>query len=434
MKVPIRPAPPPPVNQPGSKGYSTKDNRNKSSNIPKKKPPPPRPPPPKFTNKRQVPARPSQLITNLFHRKNNQSTSSKVIETQITRSTAEFESKNTNNVLTLIDFNSPPSSPTFTTRSSSDALSVNSFGSDGVTPCSTSSGNTSNVESGFEDDFDFFSSSSSSSSLNKNTQKDPWDAIQQRPKNPSPLAFPQNQSGNTKRNTWVTFSSNSNRRPQSENVSAMPTIIRVKPDRPPKPPSIQKVTSSHVDLLTDVFESVNFNSNNGIYYEDDDEDDWSPSESPPMPTCPPPPAPPPEFLNGIEDASKPYGIALYNYEGAQPEDLSFKEHDIINLVRRIDENWYLGEINGKEGSVPVNFISVRVPVPEDGFASDRYVTALYQFIPETWEDLDFKEGAIIKVISRIDQDWLYGECDGKTGQFPANFVDRIPHDLPVKRN
>lgn len=133
-------------------------------------------------------------------------------------------------------------------------------------------------------------------------------------------------------------------------------------------------------------------------------------------------------------ASRSYGIALYDYTGTQPEDLSFKENDIINLVRRIDENWYLGEMNGKEGSVPVNFISVRVPVPEDGFGSDRYVTALYPFAPETWEDLDFKEGAVIKVLSRIDQDWLYGECDGKTGQFPANFVDRIPHDLPLRKN
>lgn len=301
MKVPIRPAPPPPVNQHGSKGISSnygtnpgKDSRNRSNNIPKKKPPPPRPPPPKFTNKRQVPMRPSQLITNLFQKKNH--STSKVIDTQI-RSNAELESKN--NVLTLIDFNSPPSSPTFT-RSSSDALSVNSFGSDGVTPYSTSSGNTSNVESGFEDDFDFFSSSSSSSSLNKNnTQKDPWDAR----KNPSPLAFPQNQ---TKRTGWVTFSS-SNSSKVNENISAMPTIIRVKPERP-KPPSIQKVNNSvapsHVDLLTDVFENVHLNSNTGLndpgfgFNDEDDDEEWSSSESPPMPTCPPP-APPPEILNGL---------------------------------------------------------------------------------------------------------------------------------------
>lgn len=128
---------------------------------------------------------------------------------------------------------------------------------------------------------------------------------------------------------------------------------------------------------------------------------------------------------------KAHGIALYDYESDHPDDLSFKENDVINLVRRMDENWFLGELNGREGTVPANYVSVRVPLPEDADRrADRRVTALYAFRPETWDDLEFQEGAVINVISMIDRDWLYGECNGRTGQFPANFVDRIPPDLP----
>lgn len=40
----------------------------------------------------------------------------------------------------LIDLHSPPSSPTLTTRSSSDCVSIDSFGSDGNAPVINSSG------------------------------------------------------------------------------------------------------------------------------------------------------------------------------------------------------------------------------------------------------------------------------------------------------
>lgn len=304
MKVPIRPAPPPPVNQNSiyasrstpSWNNSTRDNHGKlPGTIPKKKPPP-RPPPPKFTNTKgdynQAPARPSQLITSLFQRKNN--STSKFGDNKLSRSNTElFESK-TNYAVNncLIDFNSPPSSPTFTTRSSSDALSVNSFGSDGVTPCSSSSGNTSNVESGFEDDFDFFGGLSNTRRIDSTQNKDPWNTTQeQRSKNPSPLT-----SQPDKKGTWVTFPSPSSSKKVTQSASAMPTIIRVKPDRP-KPPNIQKTTPANVGMITNVFQSVHITSSNSVY-EDDDDDEWSSSESPPMPTCPPP-APPPEVLNGF---------------------------------------------------------------------------------------------------------------------------------------
>lgn len=128
----------------------------------------------------------------------------------------------------------------------------------------------------------------------------------------------------------------------------------------------------------------------------------------------------------------PHGVALYDYQGEHPNDLSFKENDVINLVRRVDENWFIGEKSGRQGSVPVNFLQVRVPLQDDEL-SDRFVTSLYKFAPETWDDLELQEGSIVKVMAKIDQDWLYGESNGKLGQFPANFVDHVPRDLPTRK-
>jgi len=38
----------------------------------------------------------------------------------------------------------------------------------------------------------------------------------------------------------------------------------------------------------------------------------------------------------------------------------------------------------------------------------------------------------VKVLSKIDADWLYGECEGRKGQFPTSFIDSVPPDLPIK--
>lgn len=42
---------------------------------------------------------------------------------------------------------------------------------------------------------------------------------------------------------------------------------------------------------------------------------------------------------------------------------------------------------------------------------------------------NLQEGAKIIVISRISEDWLYGEYNGRKGQFPVNYVNRLPHNI-----
>lgn len=45
--------------------------------------------------------------------------------------------------------------------------------------------------------------------------------------------------------------------------------------------------------------------------------------------------------------------------------------------------------------------------------------------------LQFQENEIVNVLYEINQEWLYGSnVRGDYGQFPANFIEYVPHNLP----
>ena len=38
----------------------------------------------------------------------------------------------------------------------------------------------------------------------------------------------------------------------------------------------------------------------------------------------------------------------------------------------------------------------------------------------------------MKVVCRVNEEWVEGELGGKRGMFPVSFVDHLPPDLPSK--
>ncbi|CAG09232.1 unnamed protein product [Tetraodon nigroviridis] len=87
----------------------------------------------------------------------------------------------------------------------------------------------------------------------------------------------------------------------------------------------------------------------------------------------------------------PCGKALYSYEGKEPGDLQFSKGDIIILRRKVDDNWYHGELNGCHGFLPASYI---------------------QLLDE-----------ILTVIRRVDENWAEGMLGDKIGIFPILYVE-----------
>ncbi|CAO3610405.1 unnamed protein product [Cunninghamella echinulata] len=80
----------------------------------------------------------------------------------------------------------------------------------------------------------------------------------------------------------------------------------------------------------------------------------SPISNPPSSYSPIPP--PPNYstvTNNTESVE-----ALYDFQGPNPEDLSFKQGDIIEIKEKVNADWWRGSLNGRIGLFPSNYVKI----------------------------------------------------------------------------
>ncbi|XP_055372480.1 E3 ubiquitin-protein ligase SH3RF3 [Condylostylus longicornis] len=61
--------------------------------------------------------------------------------------------------------------------------------------------------------------------------------------------------------------------------------------------------------------------------------------------------------------SIPKALALYDFQSKEVGDLKFNKGDVVLIKRKIDANWLYGISNGKEGMFPINYVQIIVPLP-----------------------------------------------------------------------
>lgn len=176
-------------------------------------------------------------------------------------------------------------------------------------------------------------------------------------------------------------------------------------------------------------------------------------------------------------------VVEYEYEALHEDELTLRLGDIIKNVRRIEEEgWMEGDLNGKRGLFPDNFVKeVRKDEPKSKEESKepkeakevkeestiqrrasgnvaslvqristygipaggiglqphsqpraskkklkkRQCKVLFEYVPQNEDELELKVGEIIEITEEVEEGWWSGSMNGKSGLFPSNFVKEI---------
>ncbi|MBN3314375.1 CD2AP protein, partial [Atractosteus spatula] len=162
-------------------------------------------------------------------------------------------------------------------------------------------------------------------------------------------------------------------------------------------------------------------------------------------------------------------VVEYDYEALHEDELTIRLGDVIKNVRKLEEEgWLEGDLNGRRGVFPDNFVKeikketeskdelrpVRrerssgnvaslvqrmstYGFPAGGFqpqsnprsfrrkSKKRQCRALFEYFPQNEDELELKMGDVIDINEEVEEGWWSGTMNGKSGLFPSNFVKEI---------
>ncbi|XP_038607189.1 CD2-associated protein isoform X2 [Tachyglossus aculeatus] len=161
-------------------------------------------------------------------------------------------------------------------------------------------------------------------------------------------------------------------------------------------------------------------------------------------------------------------IVEYDYDAVHDDELTIRVGEILRNVKKLEEEgWLEGELNGKRGMFPDNFVKEikreaeskdeNAPLrrerqgnvaslvqrmstyglPAGGFqphpqtkcfkkkSKMRQCKVLFQYLPQNEDELELKVGDIIDINEEVEEGWWNGTLNSKTGLFPSNFVKEL---------
>ncbi|XP_064797390.1 SH3 domain-containing kinase-binding protein 1-like isoform X1 [Oncorhynchus masou masou] len=148
-------------------------------------------------------------------------------------------------------------------------------------------------------------------------------------------------------------------------------------------------------------------------------------------------------------------VVEFDYEAQQEDELSLRVGDIIIKVTKDDGGWWKGEIDGRRGLFPDNFVremkkevkraagpksdlsnGSTSPVPDlrparkGNQTHQRRCKASFSYVPQNEDELELKIGDVIHILGEVEEGWWQGSLNGKTGMFPSNFTRELEDTPP----
>ncbi|XP_053254982.1 SH3 domain-containing kinase-binding protein 1-like isoform X1 [Podarcis raffonei] len=181
-------------------------------------------------------------------------------------------------------------------------------------------------------------------------------------------------------------------------------------------------------------------------------------------------------VNKLPAAKERWCRVTFSYTPAKDDELELCPGEVVQILEQIEDGWWLGKKNGKLGAFPSNFVqelndlpsemvfaepkvgagkqrpkmtnetfvlsepekvenTLEKPTPPRMQASPKvqalqtndapvYCRAMFDYEPEHEDELLLRKGDLVLLLSKetADMGWWEGECRGRKGLFPDNFV------------
>ncbi|KAM9436604.1 SH3 domain-containing kinase-binding protein 1 isoform 2-T2 [Clarias gariepinus] len=153
-------------------------------------------------------------------------------------------------------------------------------------------------------------------------------------------------------------------------------------------------------------------------------------------------------------------VVEFDYQAQHDDELTIAVGDIISNIRKDEGGWWEGEVDGRRGLFPDNFVrEIKKEVKKElssashtarsdlsnGSASPgsesslravkkgeairkRRCKAAFSYIPQNEDELELKIGDVIEILGEVEEGWWEGYLNGKTGMFPSNFTKELLAD------
>lgn len=149
--------------------------------------------------------------------------------------------------------------------------------------------------------------------------------------------------------------------------------------------------------------------------------------------------------------------ALYEFDARNPDELTMRPGDIIEILEGICEpGWLMGEINGQRGLFPEAYAELMSDPTSDGIFNNNFIPdeksiitetndsiisktskapsfkykVLYPFLARNSDELTINPDDIINAIEGLfEPGWLMGELNGQRGLFPESYVEKIAEEV-----
>ncbi|CAH7220258.1 Cd2ap [Phodopus roborovskii] len=161
-------------------------------------------------------------------------------------------------------------------------------------------------------------------------------------------------------------------------------------------------------------------------------------------------------------------IVEYDYDAIHDDELTIRVGEIIRNVKKLqEEGWLEGELNGRRGMFPDNFVKEikretepkddNLPIkrerhgnvaslvqristyglPAGGIqphpqtktikkkTKKRQCKVLFDYTPQNEDELELAVGDVIDINEEVEEGWWSGTLNNKLGLFPSNFVKEL---------